>query len=59
MVGGWRKLCNEELHKFCCSPDIIILIKSRRMGWADHVAHMGVKRNEYKILVGNQKERDH
>jgi hypothetical protein len=40
-TGGWRKLHNVELHDFYFSPSIIRKIKSRRMRWADHVAHMG------------------
>jgi hypothetical protein len=36
--GDWRKLHNEELHNLYSSPNIIIMIKSRRMGWAGHVA---------------------
>jgi hypothetical protein len=35
------------------------MIKSRRMRWAGNVARMGEKRNAYRILVGNLKERDH
>jgi hypothetical protein len=38
VIGGWRKLHNEELHNLHCSPDIIRMIKSRRMGWAGHLA---------------------
>jgi hypothetical protein len=34
------------------SPNIIKVIKSRRIGWAGHVAHKGAMRNAYKILVG-------
>jgi hypothetical protein len=52
VVGGWRKLHNEELHNLYCSPSIIRIIKSRRMRWAGHVACMGEKRNAYRILVG-------
>jgi hypothetical protein len=33
MIGGWRKLHNEELHNLYCSPSIIRIIKSRRMIW--------------------------
>jgi hypothetical protein len=51
VVGGWRKLHNEELHNLYSSPSIIIIIKSR-MKWAGHVARMGEKRNAYTILVG-------
>jgi hypothetical protein len=38
--GGWRKLHNEELHNLCSSQTIIIMIKSRRMRLAGHVARM-------------------
>jgi hypothetical protein len=50
VIGGWRKLHNEELHNLYCSPSIIRMIKSRRMRWAGHVARMGA-RNAYRILV--------
>jgi hypothetical protein len=53
VTGGWRKLRNEELHNVYSSPYIISFVKSRRMRWAGHVAHMGEKMNAYKILVGN------
>jgi hypothetical protein len=51
VTGEWRKLHNEELCDLYSSPSIIRLIKSRRMRWAGHVAHMGEKRNAYKLLV--------
>jgi hypothetical protein len=35
VIGGWRKLHNEELHNLYCLPSIIKIIKSRRMRWAD------------------------
>jgi hypothetical protein len=41
MTGGWRKLHNEEFHNLYSSPNIITMIKSRRMRWAGHVARMG------------------
>jgi hypothetical protein len=41
MVGVWRKLHNEELHKLYSSPSIIRVIMSREMKSAGHVAHMG------------------
>jgi hypothetical protein len=47
----WRKLHNEELHNLCSSPDIIRQIKSRRIGWTGHVAHMGKEGKVYKVLV--------
>jgi hypothetical protein len=52
VIGGWRKLHNEELHNLYCSPSIIRFIKSRRIRWVVHVARMGEKRNAYRILVG-------
>jgi hypothetical protein len=52
VTGGWRKLHNEELHGLYSSPSIIRVIKARRMRWAGHVAHRGVVRGAYNILVG-------
>jgi hypothetical protein len=59
VTGDWRKLHNEELHNLYSSPNIVTMIKSRRMRWAWHVARMGEKRNAYRISVESQKERDH
>jgi hypothetical protein len=52
VTGGWRKLHNEELHGLYSSPDIVRVIKARRMRWAGHVARMGEVRGAYNILVG-------
>jgi hypothetical protein len=52
VTGGWGKLHNEELHNLYSFPNIIRVIKSRRMRWAWHVARMGEKRKAYRILVG-------
>jgi hypothetical protein len=52
VTGDWGKLHNEELHNLYCSPNIIRMIKSRRMRWARHIARKGEKRNVYRILVG-------
>jgi hypothetical protein len=41
MNTSWRKLHNDELHSLYSSPNIVRVIKSRRMRWAGHVAHMG------------------
>jgi hypothetical protein len=57
VMGGWRKLHDEELHNLYSSPSIIRIIKSRRMRWAGHVACMGGKRNVYKLLVGKLEEK--
>jgi len=48
----WRRLHNEELNDFCSSPNIVWVIKSRRMRWAGHVARMGEERGVYRVLVG-------
>jgi hypothetical protein len=45
VTGDWRKLHNEELHKLYSWPNIIRMIKSRRMRLAGRVAGMGEKRN--------------
>jgi hypothetical protein len=44
VAGGWRKLHNKELHTFHTSPNIIRVIKSRRMIWVDDIAQMGEMR---------------
>ena len=43
---------NEELNDFYSSPNIVRVIKSRRMRWAEHVASMGEERGVYRVLVG-------
>jgi hypothetical protein len=50
--GSWRKLHNDELHDLYSSPNIVTVIKSRRMRWAGHVALMGEGRGAYRVLVG-------
>jgi hypothetical protein len=52
VMGQWRKLRNGELHNLYSSPDIIRQIKSRRMRWVGHVAHMGEGRNVYGVWMG-------
>jgi hypothetical protein len=51
VTGEWRRLHNEELNNLYSSPYIIRVIKSRRMGWVGHVAHIGEGRGAYRILV--------
>jgi hypothetical protein len=52
VTAGLRKLHDEELHNVYSSPNIIRIIKSRRMRWVGHVARMGEKRKVYRLLVG-------
>jgi hypothetical protein len=56
-TGEWRRLHNEELNDLYSSPNIIRVIKSRRMRWAGHVARMGEGRGAYRILVGRPEGR--
>jgi hypothetical protein len=51
-TGDWRKLHNEELQDLYSSPNIMRVIKLRRMRWAGHVAWMGEERGVYRVLVG-------
>jgi len=51
-MGEWRRLHNEELNDLYCSPNIVRVIKSRRMRWAKHVARMGEKRGVYRVFLG-------
>ena len=50
--GEWRKLRNEKLNDLYCSPNIVRVIKSRRLRWAGHVALTGERRGVYRVLVG-------
>jgi len=52
VTGEWRRLYNEELNDLHSSPNILRVIKSRRMRWAGHVARMGEERGVYRVLVG-------
>jgi hypothetical protein len=59
VMGEWRKLHNEELRDFNSSPNIIRIIKSRRMRWAGHVARMGRRGTLIDYWWESQKERYH
>jgi len=54
VIRDWRKLHNKELNDLHCSPNVIGVIKSRRMRWAGHVAR-GKSRSAYRVLVGELK----
>ena len=50
--GEWRKVHNEELNDLYSLPNIVRVVKSRRMKWAGHVARMGEDRVVHRVLVG-------
>ena len=52
VTGEWRRLHNRELYVRYCSPDIIRVIKSRRLRRAGHVARIWEGRGAYRALVG-------
>jgi hypothetical protein len=52
VTGEWRKLHNEELNDMYSLPNIVRVVKSRRMRWAGHVAHMVEGRGVHRVLVG-------
>ena len=52
VTGELMRLHNEELNDLYSSPNIVRVIKSRRMRWAGHVAHMSEERGVYRVLVG-------
>jgi len=52
VTGEWRRFHNEELNNLYSSPNIVRVIKSRRMRWARHVERMGEERGVYRVKVG-------
>ena len=52
VTGKWRKLHNEDLRDLYSLPNMLRVIKSRRMRWAGHVARMGEGRGVHRVLVG-------
>jgi len=51
VTGEWRRLYNEDLNDLYFTPNIVRVIKSRRMRWAEHVARMDEEREVYRALV--------
>jgi hypothetical protein len=58
-VVGWKRLHNGKLHNLYASPNIIMVINSRRMRWAGHVAHMGQIKTYEIFWLGKLKGRYH
>ena len=52
VTGEWRKLHNDELMDLYSLPNIVRVVKSRRMRWTGHVARMGEGKGMHKVLVG-------
>jgi hypothetical protein len=57
VTGEWKRLHNKELYALYSSPNIIRVIKLRRLRWAGHVAHMGERRGAYRALMGKPEGR--
>ena len=57
VTGEWKRLHNEELNDLYSLPNIVWVVKSRRMRWAGHVARMGEDRVVYTVLVGKPEEK--
>jgi hypothetical protein len=59
VTGEWRRLHNKKLYALYSSPNIIRVIKLRRLRWAGRVARMGERRGAYRALVGKPEGRNH
>ena len=57
LTGEWRRLHNKELFALYSSPNIIWVIRSRRLRWAGHVALTGKRRGAYRVFVGKSEGR--
>jgi hypothetical protein len=56
VTGEWRRLHNKKLYALYSSPDVIRVIKSRRLRWAGHVARMGRREVHTGLQWGNLRE---
>jgi len=59
VTGEWRKLHNEELWDLYSLPNIVRVVKSRRMRWAECVERMGERRGVHSVLVGKPGGKSH
>jgi len=59
VTGKWRKLYNVVLNDLFCSPNIVRVIKSRRIRWEGYVARMGERKGLDGVLVGKREEKAH
>jgi hypothetical protein len=57
VTGEWRRLHKKELYALYSSPNIIRVVKSRRLRWAGHMARRGERRGAYRALVGKPEGR--
>jgi len=58
VTGNWRKLHNEELNDLYCSPNIVRVIKSRKIRWAGYVARMDEKKRRIQGFGGEPREKE-
>ena len=56
VTGEWRRVHSEEINGLYSSPNIIRVIKSKRMRWVGHVTRMGERRCSYRVLVGKPED---
>jgi len=57
VTGEWRKLHNEELRDLDSLPNVVRVVKSRRMRWEGHVSRMGEGRVVHRVLVGKHEQK--
>jgi hypothetical protein len=57
VTGELKKLNNEEFNDLYSLPNIVRLIKSRRMRWEGHVLYMGERRGLYRVVVGKPEDK--
>jgi hypothetical protein len=59
VTGEWRKIHNEELNDMYSTPNIVRVIKSRKMRWAGRIARMKERKVLYRVWWGKLREREH